>query len=389
MPGKRRARRGEGSVYFDATAGRWAAVLTVAGPDGRSRRRKMTAPDRETARRHLKQMIAERDKTGSVARRDITVGYVLDDFMAHPPAEWTSDITRRVAAQHAARLKAGLGPVLLSRLSAGQVEEHMRRQLSGDRPLSRRTAQDQLALLKRAIRRAEAYDLIHRNVAALAKMPAGSGTRKSGSMTVAQARQLLDSDVTPWWRAWLTVAIMMGLRPGEIGALSWEDVGDGALHVRHSLHESPRGLVAGPLKTDQSRRSLKMPAAVTEALAAWAAEQVEQQRLAGAAWRNQAGLIFTDGFGMPVSRQRVHHGFRKVCRDAGVARPDGRPFQPRELRHTCVSVLSASGVGIEVISDVVGHVNSGVTRTVYRHQISGEVQVTAQVMDSIFEAGQS
>jgi hypothetical protein len=56
-------------------------------------------------------------------------------------------------------------------------------------------------------------------------------------MTVAQARQLLDSDLTPFWRAWLTVTLM-GLRPGETGAPSWEDVGDGVLHVRHSLHDS-------------------------------------------------------------------------------------------------------------------------------------------------------
>jgi integrase len=56
-------------------------------------------------------------------------------------------------------------------------------------------------------------------------------------MTVAQARQLLDSDLTPFWRAWLTVTLMTGLRPGETGALSWEDVWDGVLHVRHSLHD--------------------------------------------------------------------------------------------------------------------------------------------------------
>jgi integrase len=388
MPGKRRARRGGGSVYYDANAKRWAAVVTVTDPDtGRRSRRKMTTPDsRQAAERLLKQMIAERDKTGRVSRKDITVGDVLDRFLSHPPAGWKSPTTRRLARQHAARLKVGLGSVRLSKLSAGQVEEHLRREITGDRPLARRTARDQLTLLRRAIRRAEQHDLVDRNVALLADMPAGAVTRRSGSMTVAQARQLLDSDLTPFWRAWLTVAIMTGLRPGEIGALSWEDVGDGVLNVRHSLHESPKGLVPGPLKTEQSRRTLAMPQAVAEVLAAWGAEQLAAEQLAGRSWVG-TGLIFTDGFGRPVGRQKIHHGFRQACKRAGITRPDGRPFQPRELRHTFVSVLSAAGQDIEVISDAVGHINSGVTRTVYAHEISGKIQATATVMDTIFEAG--
>jgi integrase len=76
-----------------------------------------------------------------------------------------------------------------------------------------------------------------------------------------------------------------------------------------------------------------------------------------------------------------------VCRRAGIARPDGRPFQPRELRHTFVSVLLAARTNIEVISDAVGHISSNVTRTVYAHEITGRIQAAATVTDTIFEAG--
>ncbi|MGB6570565.1 MAG: tyrosine-type recombinase/integrase, partial [Trebonia sp.] len=57
---------------------------------------------------------------------------------------------------------------------------------------------------------------------------------------------------------------------------------------------------------------------------------------------------------------------------------------PRELRHTFVSVLSDSGVDIEHIADAVGHVNSTITKTVYRHQIADKVTVAATAMDAIF-----
>jgi integrase len=361
-------------------------VITVADPDtGRRRRVKQTAPDRPGAQRLLRQMITEREKSGRVPRKDYTVGRCLDDFLADPPASWRSPTTRRINAQLADRLRSGLGSVLVSKLTAGQVAAHLRREISGDKPLARRTVRDELALLRRALRRAEAHDLIHRNVALLADMPEGALTRRSDAMTAGQAGQLLASGLTPRMRAWLSVTIMMGLRPGEAGALSWDDIDAGTLHVRHALRETAGGLAPGDTKTEDSRRSLAMPQAVSEALAAWGAEQAEQEMIAGAEWRNDAGLIFTDGFGRPLNRQKLHREFRAACRAAGIARPDGRPFQPRELRTTFVTLMSHSGVALEVISDLVGHRNSRITREVYRRQLAGQVQPAATVMDAIFE----
>ncbi len=67
-------------------------------------------------------------------------------------------------------------------------------------------------------------------------------------------------------------------------------------------------------------------------------------------------------------------------RPAGI----GTDWTPREQRHTFVNVLSDSGVDIEQIADAVGHVNSTVTKVVYRHQIADEITSAATVMDSIF-----
>jgi integrase len=388
MTAKRRATKGGGSVYYDSNASRWAAVVTVKDPDtGRSRRVKLTSRDRAGADRLRKQLLAERDATGRVSPKNLTVGHLLDDYLAHPPASWKSATTRRVQAQFATRLRAGLGNVLLSKLEPGDVDEHLRREVTGSRPLAQGTVKDELALLRKVIRRAQRRGLVSRNVAELAEMPAGAYTRRSGAMTFEQVSQLLAADKPVFWQAWLTVALMLGLRPGEIGALSWSDIGDdGVLHVRHSLHESPAGLVRGPTKTDDSRRSLQMPQAVIDALAAWRAEQMTQQLAAGQLWQG-TGLVFTDGWGCAVGRQKIHHGFRGVCKAAGVTRPDGSLFQPRECRHTFVSVLSASGVDLEVISDAVGHINSGVTRSVYMHQITGKISEAAQVWDRIGEPG--
>ena len=100
------------------------------------------------------------------------------------------------------------------------------------------------------------------------------------------------------------------------------------------------------------------------------------------AWEG-TGLIFTDGFGRPINRMKINREFRAACKAAGVTRPDGTAFQPRECRHTFVTVLSHNGVPIEVISDAVGHNNSRITREEYRRQITDQVSEAARVWDTI------
>ncbi|NBE99504.1 hypothetical protein FE391_38350 [Nonomuraea sp. KC401] len=51
-----------------------------------------------------------------------------------------------------------------------------------------------------------------------------------------------------------------------------------------------------------------------------------------------------------------------------------------------MSVLSDSGVPIEDISRLVGHSDTVVTETVYRHQIRPVIMLGAAAMDKIFRS---
>lgn len=61
--------------------------------------------------------------------------------------------------------------------------------------------------------------------------------------------------------------------------------------------------------------------------------------------------------------------FKQVLDAAGL----GRDWQPRETRHSFVSIASEHGASIEDLADMAGHVNPNVTRAVYRHVISDTV----------------
>jgi integrase len=84
-----------------------------------------------------------------------------------------------------------------------------------------------------------------------------------------------------------------------------------------------------------------------------------------------------------MARQRVHKQFKQVTERAGL----GTDWQPRETRHTFISIASASGVAIEDIADAAGHVNANITRAVYRHQISDTVTRAPAAMYRALAAG--
>ena len=60
-------------------------------------------------------------------------------------------------------------------------------------------------------------------------------------------------------------------------------------------------------------------------------------------------------------------------------------LDPRELRHSFVSILSANGVSIEEIADLVGHKTTVVTQKVYRHQLKPVITTGATMMNSILD----
>jgi integrase len=142
-----------------------------------------------------------------------------------------------------------------------------------------------------------------------------------------------------------------------------------------------RILVLEDLKTEQSRRTIQMPRLAAEALLSLRKDQARWKLKLGAAYDVRGlDVVFCDRAGAPRWPQDVRRYFKAVCERSGI----GRDWAPRELRHTFVSVLSDSGVDIEQIADALGHVNSTVTKTVYRHQIADKVTVAATAMDTIF-----
>jgi integrase len=255
--------------------------------------------------------------------------------------------------------------------------------------------------LKRAIRHAEAGDLVSRNVAALADTPKGQEGRPSKSLTLDQAvavitaaRTLPVLELRPGLKdvrrpaelmhAYIVLSLLTGIRTEEARALRWAHLdldGDPAARPpvppNVAVWRSVR--VHGETKTERSRRTLDLPAVAVQALRAWAGSQAGERLAAGEGWQD-TGLVFTNHLGAALDAGNVRKMFKRVCEAAGA----GDGWTPRELRTTFVSLMSHQGVSIEEIARLAGHASTRTTEIVYRRELRPVITTGAEIMDELF-----
>jgi site-specific recombinase XerC len=94
--------------------------------------------------------------------------------------------------------------------------------------------------------------------------------------------------------ALFVLAITLGLRPGELRALTWDhvDLDQGVIHVWRSTRRD------GDTKTPKSRRSLVLPKRAIDALKAHKKRQGAERLAAGEAWHDH-DLVFCHEDGRP------------------------------------------------------------------------------------------
>ena len=174
----RRRGHGEDAIYFDAAKNRYVGAISLGfGPDGKRIRRKVTGRTKPEVRDKLKAAHAELDR-GLHTSATYTVRQAVDDWL-EGGLPGRSERTRSIYREALMPLLERIGGRPLRELTARDVRKGL--DALGDR-LSTRYLQIARASLARAIRYAEAHDLVGRNVATLVDAPKGQVGRPSRSL---------------------------------------------------------------------------------------------------------------------------------------------------------------------------------------------------------------
>jgi integrase len=194
-----------------------------------------------------------------------------------------------------------------------------------------------------------------------------------------EAKKLLAAVKEDRLSALYTVSLAIGLRQGEVLGLRWQDanLGTGTISVKVSLQLWEKEYVLAEVKTDKSRRTIKLPDVCKEALKAHKERQDTEKARLGTVWANKWDLVFTQEDGSPLSRHVVTMRFKRLLRKHGI-----NPHRFHDLRHTAATLMLAQGVPLRVVQELLGHSQFATTADIYTHVLPVLMADAAAKMDA-------
>jgi integrase len=325
--------------------GRWRVAVTMA--DG-TRRFRRARTERE-ADRALAELLVARAMDLDPTRQ--TLGDYLASWIAGLEGARNARIRPRTLEHYRLvverHIVPALGTLRLSALTARRIQSW----IDAD-PGAPRTVHHHHAVLRRALNVAVRQRVLAYNPALAVELPPVAGD-VARPLTVADARALLAATehdrMGPLWR----LALVTGLRAGELLGLAWDDLEGDRVTVRHQLQRLDGAWARTPPKA--ARR------VVTIALDAETAAVMERHRRAMTLERTPDwpyhGLVFTDDRGRPYHQADVGKAFHAACKRAGIAE---RRFH--DLRHSSAHLLADAGVAEDTRQARLGHSTTSMAR---------------------------
>ncbi len=263
-----------------------------------------------------------------------------------------------------------LGPIRVDKLTALQCQHALTEWQTMPRkdghkkkgPMSARTVRYALTVLSMMLDQAVRWQLVNRNVAELVTPPPAKEA-ETVWWSAEEAAEFLRTASSHMHGVVYALALLTGLRKGELLALRWQDINwaENQLTVVQTLQWTGRHYVFAPPKTSHGRRTIALDAYAVDLLKAQHAAQKRQRLAAGDAYEN-SDLVCGTGLGRHLRPRNVSRDFDKLQAAAEVPR-----IRFHDLRHTHASLLLAEGASLRVIADRLGHSQVSFTAQVYAH----------------------
>lgn len=271
------------------------------------------------------------------------------------------------------RVYRAIGDTSMEKITVRQLQEFIN-SLSKDganevngKPLSPKTVRHVLSLVSDIFAYAVRMGIVRENPCVRVVLP--KLVRKEKKIyTVEETVRLMEllRKEPVKYRAFFFLLIYSGCRRGELLGLEWRDVDFANCLIsirRTSCYTPDRGTYTDTTKTEQSKRTLKLPQEVMDILCELRDFQLRQADIFGDKWV-ESGRLFTKENGEPQHPNTSYHWLEKFC-----AR-NGLPFYGlHSFRHLFASLLVSNGVDIVTVSGVLGHSAVSTTSNIYCHML--------------------
>ena len=212
--------------------------------------------------------------------------------------------------------------------------------------------------------------LVKRHIRVLNRRPSKEILAQNSIQTlftkdVTQFRGALQAD---WCIHAYRLAVLEGLRPGELLGLRWEDLNGSTLTIHQSINDL--GEVTDG-KNENANRTI--------VLTGLAVQEIEAQRKQLHDRGMVCKWIFPNEKCQPFRQKAFRNRWYKYCETNQIS-----AVTPYELRHTFVSICDEMPDGLK--KQVVGHSRNMDTNGIYGHRKTGDLERAAAYSDAAFRA---
>lgn len=306
-------------------------------------------------------------KLGDVPVEKVTPG-MLADFMAEVKAEG-----RIVQAKPEAELKTKRRPSDVARLAKNPGA-----------PLSDKTLRTYYDTLYQMFEKAVRWEILWRNPMASVDRPhfRNKPVKFLDDDQAVELLRALQHEENMSFRCAVLLALTCGLRLGEVGALTWDDVNwkRCSIDISKAAKYTPAwGNFVGTTKTESSDRTVTLPAGMMALLDETRKQHEQLAQVMGDRWRGVSRIVCSWD-GTPLHHDTPSKQFRRFADKHGF---EGVRFH--DLRHTHATLLFASNIDAVAVASRLGHAKADTTLRTYAHALKRRDEDSAQAMQAILD----
>lgn len=371
----------------ERSPGKWAIVLDLYDEAGKRRRKwHSSSGTKRQAQEECARLITEIKNGHYVEPTKQTIAEFLDewlDFIKPSVAPKTHERYAEILQKGVAPL---LGDVKLAKLKTDRIDGAFTKALTAGRRdgkggLSPRTVHHMRRVLIKALSQAVTWERLSRNPAT-ATTPPKVERKKMLAYDAAQTAELIEAIRPTRMFIPTLLAVMCGLRRGEILALRWRNVelGDNLrqLSIVESAEQTKEGVRYKEPKSGRAR-TVAMSSTVLAELKGHRIRQAEEQLRVG--MRPDAESFVVAQFdGSPIQPRSLTHEWVRIIGKTALPR-----IRFHDLRHTHASQMLAAGVHPKVASERLGHSTIGITLDLYSHVMPGMQADAAEEVDAAIQ----
>ena len=344
---------------------------------GKRRQRRFTTKTRKEAEERLAKALHELRGGAYLEPSGEPVGAYLRRWLEHTAPTMAPSTAHRYEIDIRRHLVPEIGDIALAKLTPIAVQELYQRKLASG--LSPRTVEHVHGVLHRALDQAVKWQLVARNVCDAVEAPRGSAAEMK-TWNADEMRAFLVGTAQHEWAALWRLALLVGMRRGELLALRWADadLDRGMVAIRRTLSRDRRGrwYVREGAKSRSGRRPIALPASCVTALKAHRAAQAERRLRLGPAWVDD-GLIFDRGEGRGINPSHLGKVFGRETARLGLPR-----IRFHDTRHTAATFMLSQGDHPKVVQERLGHSSIRITLDLYSHVLPDTQRASADRLDA-------